>query len=474
MSAVAASFMIAALASLPASCQERSIAVEDVAFVELSSPRTTYFEQEPFRLTLRFGLEREFLSSRVIQPFSRELDLPVQLEAPWLEELAGAVRVTGEEQGASEAERSTFVLNGEIAEAEQGPDRERNGRDFVVLELEGRFLARQPGELAIPATILRLAHATRFEPDFFGASVPAARENAVVTGNALVLRIEPLPGEGRPDGFTNAVGRFDVSAEAEPRELEVGAALKVVLRIEGAGNFELLEVPPLVLAGFHLLGKVEEKSAARRTVTYDLTPLSADVRELPPIRFVYFDPGDPPGYRTVETRPIPLRVLARPEDARAASETSAVESGSAEERERPTSPLPWITAVLAVCLVAIVVGSWSLRRRARRADPAAERARDAAAAFRENVARAGTDAGAAFTEYLAARLSCTSAAVISPDLERRLAARGAPTDLARRAARALDELVAARYGGRAHVAGEELTALVNELEAALREGRPSR
>ena len=224
MSTVTAPFLVAALATIPALGQESSIGLEDVAFLELSSPRTTYFEHESFRLTLSFGLEREFLQAQVVQLFSRELDLPVQVDAPWLEELTGAVRRSSEEQDGTEPALTTFVLNGEIAEAEHGADRERNGRAFVVIELEGNMLAGQAGELVVPSGSLRFAYATRFEPDLFGTRVPADRQLAVVAGDPLRLSIEPLPLAGRPDGFTNAVGRFSVNASADPRALVVGGA----------------------------------------------------------------------------------------------------------------------------------------------------------------------------------------------------------------------------------------------------------
>ena len=102
MSSVTAPFLVAAFATIPSPSQESSIVLEDVAFLELSSPRTTYFEHESFRLTLSFGLEREFLQAQVVQLFSRELDLPVQVDAPWLEELTGAVRRSSEEQDGTE------------------------------------------------------------------------------------------------------------------------------------------------------------------------------------------------------------------------------------------------------------------------------------------------------------------------------------------------------------------------------------
>ena len=66
---------------------------EERAFVEMETPRTTYFVHEPFRLRLRVGFDRRFLETNVVQMFSRELDVPVQVHAPWLDELCASGRV---------------------------------------------------------------------------------------------------------------------------------------------------------------------------------------------------------------------------------------------------------------------------------------------------------------------------------------------------------------------------------------------
>ena len=182
---------------------------------------------------------------------------------------------------------------------------------------------------------------------------------------------------------------------------------------------------------------------------------------------------EPPGYRVAESRSIPLEIAPDPE----APEAPSTRSSEASDPERETQPkaAPTRIWVLALALlVALATGLWWLRRRARsEADPSAERARGAAAAFRAGLERGGTDPGEVYAAYLAARLNCAPAAVISPDLARVLVGRGASADLAARAARALDELVAARYGGRSRVERHALAALVDELDPVFDE-RPRR
>jgi hypothetical protein len=429
-------------------CLVAFASAEERVFVETETPRTTYFVHEPFRLNLRVGLDRRFLETNLVQMFSRELDVPVQILAPWLDELEGTV-VRGDE--ARPGRRLSVALNDDVVEGRRGADRRQGSRPYTVLEIERTYVATRPGELVIAAPELRFAHATEFKEDFVHGRMALDRRDALVVGRPLTLEIRALPEEGRPPGFTGAVGRrFSVRAEAAPRTLEAGAILKLVLHIEGEGDLERFDPPRLDgLAGsFHVYGRIDDKGAARRTITYDVAPLHAAVTEVPAIAFAYFDPREPATYRTVRTAPIPLTVQGGA-------------TGPAEPPPRKDASRSVLPEVLGAALLAAALALLLWRSARRRAAPAP----GPAAAFR---ARVGTDVAEAFTGYLAARLHCEPAAVIAPDLPARLATAGVPAALAARAAALLEELVAARYGGTASDDRPEANAraLVEELEAS--------
>lgn len=420
---------------------------EERAFLETETPRTAYFVHEPFRLTLRIGIDREFFATNAIQMFSRELDAAVKVEAPWLDDLEGTV--LRNDEGARAGPRLTLALNDDIVAAHRGEDRLRGGRPYTVLEIARTYVPTAPGELALAAPRLRFAHATRFKEDFVHGRLALDRQDAVVIGEPLTLRVLELPQEGRPPEFTGAVGRrFSVHAEATPLAVAAGAVLKLALHLEGDGNLEFFDPPRLDgLAGrFHVYGMIDAKGARRRTITYDVAPLDAAVTEVPAIAFAYFDPQAPAAYRTIRTVPIPLTV------------TGAVPGTEpSPPAQAPSGGLPALL-VAAFLATALALALW-LRAR-RRGTPAP----DPAATFRTH---AGTDLASALTHYLAARLQCPSAAVIGPDLNARLTAAGVPEALAARADALLQDLVAARYGGIAPDHRTEATAkaLVEELEA---------
>ncbi len=442
------------------------LAGETVAFVELAAPREAFFVQEPIRLTVRFGLDPEFLRRDALQLFARPLDIPVQLAAPWIDELPGAMSA-GEEEG--EHQRLTFALNDEIAEAVLVGDRERGGRTFRVLEIDRLFFADRAGELEVPAPALRFAYATGFRQDFLSETVPLDRELAVVHGAPLTLHIEPLPLEGQPAGYTGAVGRFTVSAEASSRDLVVGESFELVLRIEGDGNLQSLTPPRLdELAGFHLYGAVVARTPRSLVITYDLAPLVDNVRELSAIPFSFFDPSDPPGYHTVRTEPIPLNVQPLPPGSLRTDSPEEEEAGALSDRAGELPPKAVAAALVLALLGLLVACFWFLRRnRVRRVEErSGARARGALASFRTEITRDGADPAAAFADFLAARLGCPAAAVIAPDLTQRLLTAGVPSALAGRAALALHRAVAVRYGaaGARQEDRDALAALAAELD----------
>ncbi len=447
------------------------------AFVEVLAPRNTYFVQEAIPLRLRFGVEDRFLKTSMVQLFHRWLDVPVQVQARWFEGLP-----------ANPSTGLSFALSESVAAAE-ATERLVGGRQFKVLEISRSHLPDDPGQLVVPAPILRFAYATRFREDFVSGRVALDRRDAFVRGKPLTLRIRPLPTEGRPPEFTGGVGRFSVRAEASPRSIEVAQSFKLALHIEGKGNLQHLDPPALEqLAGFpegfHVLGKVDDKSGTRRTVTWDLAPLSAAVKEVPPIRLAFFDPGPPAGYRTTKTQSIPLEVRPLPEGAGArlldADKARRPVPGvndifdikplagrpHAEAPLRPTLAPRWIV-LLAPWLLVFGLRLWLRSRKSNRGADRM-RARAAADAFRARTASADSDSdiAEAFTQFLAALLGCSAAGVIAPSLQAQLEAKGLPTELAAESATLLEALVAERYGGSASAGGPEAArALVDAVEA---------
>jgi hypothetical protein len=453
-------------AGLPALAQEAAAAPREAAaraFIEIETPRASAWLGETVRVRLRFGFERDFLDDGVLQLFQRPLDVPAQVQASWLAESSCATPVVpAAEDGPGNV---TFALGDGIARARRSPEVLRGGVPCALFELERDFVLTCPGDWTLEAPTLRFAYATSFRVDAFGERTPADRLDATLTGMGLTLPVLPLPEEGRPAGFSGAVGSFSVAARTEPRALAVGDSLKLELVLSGEGDLTRCTVPRIDRAeGLRQQGWVDEMRDGARVVTYDLAALASGPTAVPGIEFSYFDPAPPGTYRTVSTDPIPLTVSGNVASAPRAEQSAA----EGPERRRLLRMI-----ALAVVLGGLLGGllGW-LRRRTPRLDPAETDGSKERATAQEVLALAEKpdgELGHAFAEYLAQRLDCPVPAVIGPGLSARLQAAGIPAEKASAAAALLDELVAARYGGGPPAeAAQRARAAVEELEIEFR------
>ena len=98
--------------------------------------------------------------------------------------------------------------------------------------------------------------------DFFAGDPFFGRSRSVrLQSEELQIEVLPLPEQGRPEEFTGAVGRFQLSVEAQPTQVAVGDPVTLRVLVEGEGN--MAAVQPLQVdapAGVKLYDpKVEEE-----------------------------------------------------------------------------------------------------------------------------------------------------------------------------------------------------------------------
>jgi hypothetical protein len=412
---------------------------EPRAFLETDAPREAFFLGEPFDVTLRIGVDREFFEESVVPMFRRRMDVNAKVIAPFFGTPAPV-----------EGERTlSIAFNDDVVELARGPDRVVNGRTFAVIEIGRTCRPERTGEFTVPAPRLEYAWSKEFREDFISGRVPVARLDAAVAGRALTLRILPLPEQGRPASFTGAVGRFTVSARAEPLDVEVGESLKFTMVIRGEGDLGRFGTPRLeTVTGFHVYGAIEERGADHRTITWDLAPTVGGTEKIPAVPFAFFDPAAA-AYEVVSTQPIPLTVRG---------DAPAPPAGGGRA---------WIYVLAALVILGAAIGILLRSRAKARVDRAVEP--DPAEVFKAALDRPGADLAGAFTDYLATILAVPAAAVIGPDLPDRLAAAGVPPGVCARAADLVETLVGSRYGGEAEEGLEtEVRAVVIELSTASR------
>lgn len=140
--------------------------------------------------------------------------------------------------------------------------------------------------------------------------------------NPLRLRVLELP--AAPPSFSGAVGRFDLSARLEPREVTVGEAATLTVRLRGDGHVQALPSPePPELSGVTVYPPAEtgDDGLERDTLTgerswrFVLVPEQTGRWALEDFELTYFDP-QAGGYRVIRTPPLSLVARPRAERAR--------------------------------------------------------------------------------------------------------------------------------------------------------------
>ncbi len=461
----AALIVASASVTVPAAAQDAD--PTRAVFVEVVPQRTTWFVGERVSLLLRVGYDTAFFERSVVQTFRRELDVPLRVSAPWLNRARpyswrarGAASIAAGD-GPLEMERSA---DGAV---------ERGSRSFALLERRLVLDARDAGDVDLSVTV-EFTFATAFRDDFVEGRVARDAHRVRVSLPGPVARVLPLPGEGRPEGFSGGVGAFEIEAHLVSAELtedgRVAATVRVVLRSEpdtdpDGARFPVLDKRP----GLHVLGGRSEYSIRtndvhRRAWLWELEVGDPSLGAIPPVVFSFFDPLQGGRYVTIETEALELPVRARAEAPRPpAPREPPADDGVSRE----------LLAALAAALLLLAATAALLLRRRRvsprprsgpGADPRAAAREGAAAEARAALDGPGADVADVLATFLARRLGCAPAAVVSPDLPRRLEAAGVAPEVAREMSQLLERLVAARYGGAAPT-GADRAAILAALTA---------
>jgi len=374
---------------------------DDLGSFEFEHPESVY-EGEPFTLTMTFGWDAA-INDQVNY---------ANLSLPWLGQLPGTLELGTKTTGL--ARTIEINLNSrERVEVESLGTTKIDGRPMRMLRLRKRYTAGRPGTLDFPTSHLEFGSVR--ERGFFRDREVAKSYYKRAPG--FSIEVLELPDEGRPFDYTGAVGRIVATAEVDRRDVDAGESIKLTVEWTGEANLEFFDPPdPKRIPGFEdfrVYGRTDRKSFDRRTVIYDIAPVSDIVTEIPPLPLSVFDTKEG-RYTTVTTHSIPIRVHAlagasgsesegRPERVELDIEDIQTESRGGEGTSRPGAGT---TLVGLFGLPLAWLGLRTLVRR--RGDPASREARLRRGA-RKRLARelgAATKAGdetSALLRFLAAR-----------------------------------------------------------------------
>lgn len=382
---------------------------------------------------------------------------------------------------------------------------------FTIVPFVTTLTSQQAGNLKlgpVTCTVVALIPSNRRSRDpfesMFGINQGEQRRLSLAS-EEVILHATPLPATNAPASFTGAVGDFTMTASAGPTNVAVGDPITVKIQISGRGPIESLTLPAAQWREFKTYPPTTKVETAdpfgmqgSKSFEQVVVPLNAEVRELPPIEFSYYDAGNKK-FRTLRQPATPLTVrptgsipqpvigsnlLARAEEPQIRQDIVPIKQRPGAF-ERPQPPLARQTGflVLQAVPVLLLAVSWGWRRRADSlaANPRLRRQREVArfidsglAGLRRHAAAKDSDSFFAtvfrlLQEQIGERLDAPSSSITEAVVEERLRPRGVPDPILEALQELFEACNSARY---APVRDEqELANLVPKVEQALRDLR---
>ena len=217
----------------------------------------------------------------------------------------------------------------EVKEGEFG------GQPFRYVELRKTVLYPQKtGELKIePLSLAVSVEVPTDRRDFFGRRMYDVVEKNF-SANTRTVDVKPLPEEGKPAGFSGAVGEFDFKLKANKKELDAQTSLELTSEVSGRGNLKLFNLPKIQTPSSFEVYEPERNENVRTSSLgmrgsisekYTVIPEFKGEYVIQPTSFSYFNPNSE-SYETLQSSPITIQVNSgpeRPKETQVASENDS-------------------------------------------------------------------------------------------------------------------------------------------------------
>jgi hypothetical protein len=408
------------------------------------------------------------------------------------------VRITGIQLQESPPLSGFWVEDLEVEKNPNGALEVINGREYRVFTVKKQALfATATGKLKIPSSIFAISASSA--GDFFG--VFGRAETLYRKTQELTLDVKPLPVQGRPADFSNAVGTFKLNADIDKTQAAIGEAVALDVKLEGQGNLKMIpdiSVPPFPDFTIYSSKRADtNKTYAKnqiggdKTWEYVIVPKAPGKQTIPPISFSFFNP-DQDQYETVATPALNLNVIRGPDSASSISGLSGSDKldltrqgtdvnfiklspGSLERSNTPFYSNLWLYLFAGVPLAFNAGAFLYQRRRSRLAENlsfvrsrrakriALKRLRLAERAGKSDARHFYDRAAIALSGYLADRFSLTEIELTGDTLERMLMEKAVPQKMVEEVRACLQECDFGRFVSASDSAGK-----MSELSARIR------
>ena len=234
---------------------------------------------------------------------------PVRIRA-WLPAASRAQLRSG-----IQPEGKAFTLHN-VSSQPQQTEEMRDGKRYTVITWFGGMSAtkagKYPASLSLDATVavrdtsaLKQPRSRRggpFDDPFFDnvfdqMNTPMIQKEVTLKSDDQQIEVRPLPMEGRPNGFTGAVGEFKFDSFEIPNTWKTGEPQQISASLSGKGNFSLMNAPELTPAGAwktypgkgEFNGGDQASFSGSKSFKFSAVPRKGGDQEVS-LAFSYFDP----------------------------------------------------------------------------------------------------------------------------------------------------------------------------------------
>lgn len=412
-----------------------------------SVDKSRAYVNEQVTLTLKFYRRAPLLSSRLVPPATTGF---------WIEELPG--------------ERNYYAVE--------------DGLQYQVTEISMALFPTVDGALEIGTATWECVVMDRTNPlaadpfDLLSRRGSGGR-HATIRSRKLQVQVLPLPEDGRPDGFTGAVGSFDVESAVDRARVRTEEPLTLTVKLSGVGNISVVgEVAMPEIAGFRSYDSGASTDLSKdggvvhgsKSFSRVYIPGVPGEYLIPAVTLPYFDPSSG-RYAVASSNEIEVTVTAGDGAAVAAAAPRAGEDAFAKDIRYIKTDTPSFSRaggrlyrsgaflLLQLLAPAMIAGAYAYRLARERAgaDPALVRARGAKREARKRLAGALSAAGRdgpgsawrgvalALRGYVADVTGGTAAGLTIDEAASKLAGAGVGSDVIDEAVGALERCDAAAY-----------------------------
>lgn len=229
-------------------------------------------------------------------------------------------------------EGKAFTLHN-VSNQPQQTQEIKDGRRYTVVTWYGGISAtkagKYPASLSLNANVAvrdpsapkqpRRRMGGPFDDPFFDSvfdnmNAPMIQKDVTLKSEDQQIEVLPLPTEGKPAGFTGAVGKFELENPQIPGEWKTGEPQQIGAQITGSGNFSLVNAPELLPAtgwksypGKSDFAAGDETSfSGTKSFRFNAVPQKGGEQEAS-LAFSFFDP-DAGAYQTLTSTPRKVRM----------------------------------------------------------------------------------------------------------------------------------------------------------------------